>query len=134
LAGRRIAFGQVRARAAALPLRERRRGMERGGTGSGEPERLEQPTARQPAAIEFVEQRLQFITHESGPPECRVYRRQRVCGRPGTATGPDAFTAVQMRRPTLSASATIRVSSTVRTLRSRITKRPSIITDSISAG
>ena len=69
-----------------------------------------------------------FEDLKSGPPILRFRRG------PGIAIGPAAFTWFQIRRPTLSASAMMAASSIVRTLRSRITKRPSIITVSMSEG
>ena len=64
---------------------------------------------------------------------CRTRAITAWRGRPGIAIGPEACTWLQIRRPTLSASAMMR-SSIVSTFRSRMTNWPSTITDSMSDG
>src|SRR5581483_2218493 len=80
LGGRRIALGQVRARAAALALREAGGRTQRRRARGREAQGLQQPTPGQTAAVVFLEQSGQVITHRTLPPERRVCagRRRRV--------------------------------------------------------
>ena len=61
-------------------------------------------------------------------------RVQRWRDRPGIVSGPASSTFFQIRRPTASASARMRSSSTVRTLRLRMMNWPSTMLDSMSDG
>src|SRR5581483_801454 len=80
LGGRRIALGQVRARAAALALREAGGRTQRRRARGREAQGLQQPAPGQTAAVVFLEQSGQVITHRTLPPERRVCagRRRRV--------------------------------------------------------
>lgn len=76
------------------------------------------PRPRRPVVIRLIGRR-----------GCQCWR-----DRPGTVIGPAACTCLQIRRPTLSASAMMLSSSIVRTLRLRMMNWPSTMTDSMSDG